>query len=480
MKIAFADLWRPSGIVDRKTYAIVGVVGFALKHNLDRLVAAFGFHRPWSLFNYWQPLPTAGRITQLGRNQARFLETMVALSLPFVWVGVVMTLKRLRSSGLPNGLAALFFVPFVNLPFFLVLSLLPEREGVASSTPGRADSWLARVIPESAAGSATFALVLTGVVGLGFVLIGVRLLVNYGWGLFVALPFTMGFASALIYSYRQPRSLPSCVSVAALSIAFLGVGLLALAVEGLVCLIMAIPIALPLAALGGMCGYLVQKRRWMERGAPAFLCLMFGLTPGVQWLEHIIAPRPQTFVVRSSIDINAAPEEVWKQVVAFTEIPPPPEWIFRAGVAYPIRAEILGQGPGAERHCVFSTGAFVEPIEIWDEPHRLKFSVTSNPAPMQEWTPYSRIVPPHLHGFLVSSGGQFLLMPLPSGGTHLEGTTWYRHGLWPAGYWRVWSDMSIHQIHMRVLGHIREAAEAAGKRKRFPNSCCSHVSEHGV
>ena len=156
---------------------------------------------------------------------------------------------------------------------------------------------------------------------------------------------------------------------------------------------------------------------------------------------------------------SAPLDKVWTQVVAFSEIPPPTEWIFRAGVAYPLRAEILGYGPGAERHCVFSTGAFVEPIQIWDEPHRLKFSVTQNPAPMQEWTPYSHINPPHLHGFLVSNGGQFLLTPLPDGGTKLEGTTWYHHGLWPVTYWRWWSDAIIHRIHMRVLTHIRDEAE---------------------
>jgi hypothetical protein len=87
--------------------------------------------------------------------------------------------------------------------------------------------------------------------------------------------------------------------------------------------------------------------------------------------------------------------------------------------------------------------------------------VTSNPAPMQEWTPYSHVDPPHLHGFLVSSGGQFLLRPLPNGGTRLEGTTWYRHSLWPAPYWRLWSDAIIHRIHMRVLGHIRHEAESS-------------------
>ena len=78
---------------------------------------------------------------------------------------------------------------------------------------------------------------------------------------------------------------------------------------------------------------------------------------------------------------------------------------------------------------------------------------------MQEWTPYRAINPPHLHGFLVSEGGQFLLKPLPNGKTQLEGTTWYRHHMWPAGYWQIWSDQIIHQIHLRVLKHIQYLAE---------------------
>ncbi|HEX6803819.1 MAG TPA: hypothetical protein VF133_09090 [Terriglobales bacterium] len=457
MRTNFSDLWQPSGTVDRQTYVIVGLVGFALKHNLDRLIATYLFHRPWGLFNYWEPLRNAGRVTDLRGDETAFLATLIATALPFIWVGVVLTLKRLRSAGLSPAWVVLFFAPFLNLFFFLVLSLLPECEAV---TVGKREGkpFLQTFIPESALGSAAVAVLVVGLIGVCIVLLEMRLLIHYGWGLFVALPFTMGLAAAAIYGHRQPRSLPSCLAVAALSVGILGVGLLALAVEGVVCLIMAFPIAVPLALLGGTCGYFLQKQRWIERGAPAYFCMLLAFSPGVQWAEHVIAPKPQVFVVRSSIEINAPQEEVWKSVVAFSQIPPPKEWLFRAGVAYPIRAEIFGHGPGAERHCVFSTGAFVEPIEVWDEPRQLKFSVTSNPAPMQEWTPYSHIHPPHLHGFLVSEGGQFLLTPLPNGRTRLEGTTWYRHGLWPAPYWRLWSDAIIHRIHMRVLTHIRDAA----------------------
>jgi hypothetical protein len=402
MRTTFADLWRPGGTVGRGTYAVVGAVAFVLKNNLDRFVAAHFFHQYWGFVNYWVPLRDVGRITQLRGHDAIFLETMLAIALPFVWLGVAMTLKRLRSAGLPLALVALFFIPFLNLLFFPLLCLWPEREpeNIDHRVSQRqiTDSFLARIIPESAVGSAAFSLLITVPAGLLMVLLGVRLLVTYGWGLFIALPFVMGFTAAITYGVRRPRSLSECIIVASLSVAVMGFALLAFAIEGLICLIMAMPIAVPLAAFGGACGYLVQRRRWSQTGAPAFLSVVLLFVPGVQWTEHAVSISDPTFVVRSAVDINAPPEEVWKQVVAFSEIPPPTEWIFRAGVAYPIRAQIFGSGPGAERHCVFSTGAFVEPIEVWDEPHRLKFSVTENPAPMEEWSPYSHLDTPHLHG----------------------------------------------------------------------------------
>lgn len=460
MKTRLSTLWDPNGTVNRKVYALVGITGFAVKYNLDRAVAVWGFHRPWNLFSYWIPVRDVTRVTELRGYDMLFVETMVLLALPFIWIGVVMTLKRLRSARLSEWLAVLFFTPFVNVLFFLLLSLFPERRIGESQLIAQAKGLvLSQFIPESKWGSAAVSLLFTVPIGWGMVLLGTQVLAQYGWGLFVALPFAIGLVAALVYGLREPRTMEGCIGVACLAVLILGFCLFALAAEGAVCLGMVIPLALPLAVLGGLCGYAVQRRRWFPRGAPAVLSALILFMPGVQYTEHAAAISRPTFVVRSSIDIQAPPEKVWKQVVAFSQIAPPTEWMFRAGIAYPIRSEIIGTGPGAERHCVFSTGAFVEPIEIWDEPHRLKFSVTSNPPPMEEWTPYSHIDTPHLHGFLVSEGGQFLLTPLPNGGTRLEGTTWYQHGLWPSEYWHLWSDMIIHKIHMRVLRHIRDEVE---------------------
>jgi len=277
----------------------------------------------------------------------------------------------------------------------------------------------------------------------------------YGFGLFCATPFAGGFGSVWWFTRAEMHTSRECTQVALASVLAMGAALLALRVEGLICLLMASPLALLLAWIGGKCAYMFRRR--VQWNVAIGLCLI--LSPGVTLAEFTARPEPPTFEVRSSVDIAAPPETVWRNVVEFSELPAEREWLFHTGVAYPLKATIRGHGPGAIRECVFSTGAFVEPIEIWDAPRLLRFTVTQNPSPMQELSPWPGLHPPHLDGYLVSKRGQFKLTPTPSGGTHFEGTTWYRRHLWPAAYWSLRSDYIIHRIHPRVLDHIQRASE---------------------
>jgi uncharacterized membrane protein YhaH (DUF805 family) len=455
------SLFSFDGKVDRKTYAIVGLIGIAIKQNLDRLVGVYVFHYEESFFNYWRPLGKAARLNHLTNSEARFLLVLLLLAIPFMWVGVAMTVRRLRDAGRPLWLVSLFFVPFLNLIFFIVLCALPPKD---MSPENEAAPWpsvrsLGGVIPRGPVGSALLSILLTTSIGLFFVLVGTKIIGTYGWGLFVALPFCLGMFSVLVYSYHEQRGFSACMGVSALPVVILGGVMIAVAIEGLICVLMAAPLGIGLAMLGGALGHGIQTYHWGQNQKHAALSIAMFAVPVLFGMENAAALKPPVFAVHSTIEINAPPERVWKKVVAFTEIAPPTEMIFRAGIAYPIRAEITGSGPGAVRHCVFSTGAFVEPIEVWDEPRLLRFSVSQNPPPLEELTPYAHIDPPHLHGYFASHEGQFLLTALPGGRTQVEGTTWYSHTMWPAAYWHVWSDYVIHRIHMRVLEHIRAEVE---------------------
>lgn len=430
-KNMFARLLHLEGTVGRATYAAGGLLAFALKFAIDWSVAHFVFHRGWSLVNYWHF--SGADVTPA------MVVALVAIAIPFVWFGITMTLLRLRDVGLSPMWTAGFFVPVLNLALFAVLSVAPPNARKRTGEPAIESAFLAVIV------AAAFAVVIGA--------LSLTVFEIYGLGLFVGLPFCIGFIASLIYQRRAPGSPMKTRLTAYAATLFVGGIYLAIAWEGVVCLLMAAPLAIIEVALGIAFAGAVAKRTRLAGVSmfiPALLPLMIAG-------EAALKPAAPVYEVRSSIDIDAPPAVVWKNVVQFPDITEEPELLFRAGIAYPLRAHIDGR----TRYCEFTTGSFVEPIDVWDEPRRLSFRVTRNPEPMRELSPYGRIDAPHLHGFLVSHRGQFDLQPLDGGRrTRLTGTTWYEHNLWPAAYWRAWSDEIIHRIHMRVLRHIRRCSEA--------------------
>jgi uncharacterized membrane protein YhaH (DUF805 family) len=465
LSLQLSDFWSWRGKVGRAKYLLIGAVLFAVKHNIDRIAASsFGYH--WSVFNYW--IFDESGIDNLNPHRGEFFALLVLLALPFVWIGVVLTLRRLRDANLPLWLVLFFFVPFLNLFFFLLLSVIPSASVKERSiAPSGAREFFSRVIPDSKFGSAAMGVLVTVVLAVGITIMSVYGLAEYGWGIFVGLPFFLGLNSVLVYGFHQPRSVGTCLLVAVISVALVGFVLFALAIEGIICLLMAWPLAAILATLGGFIGYVLQRRDSFPVESVQVSILVLLILPAMMTLEHSQQPISPLYEVKTAVIVEAPPEMVWKNVVSFSELPAPDDWLFQTGIAYPKHAEISGSGAGAVRHCVFSTGAFVEPINVWEEPRLLKFGVSAQPPVMQEWSPYKNISPPHLENYLVSKQGQFLLTPLADGRTLLEGTTWYENRFWPGAYWRLWSDFIIHRIHKRVLDHVKKLSESGRREKRF-------------
>src|SRR5580704_18683170 len=127
VSMRLSQLWSFAGGTDRKTYALIGVIAFALKSNLDRIVATYYFRRGWGLLNYWFPFSSKLGPFALRGADARLSVVLLALSLPFIYLGICQTVRRLRDCRWPLWLSVFFFVPFANLLFFLILCLQPSR-----------------------------------------------------------------------------------------------------------------------------------------------------------------------------------------------------------------------------------------------------------------------------------------------------------------------------------------------------------------
>lgn len=297
---------------------------------------------------------------------------------------------------------------------------------------------------------------LTAIVCWGFAYLATNVFRDYAWGLFIWLPFVLGAASTLLYGYNNNVTRPKLFGISMWTLVVFCVGLLTFAWEGLICMIMAFPIGLFFTWIGHWIGYQILKSK--VGNTSATVLLLFVSVPSLMAFENIKPDKQDVRSVTTTIEIDATPEQVWKNVVAFPQLKEPTEFIFQTGIAYPINATIQGQGIGAVRHCNFSTGSFVEPITVWDEPRLLRFSVDEQPEPMKEISFYD-IHPNHLHGYWVSKQGQFKLTKLVNGHTLLEGTTWYVNKINPDFYWTIWSDYIVHKIHKRVLEHIKSQAE---------------------
>lgn len=440
-----------SGRIGRKDYFLWGSILFLLKYNIDRLIAA-SFNIDWFITDYYVQSERLFDL-QKGDPFVLFLWTFLFTSLPFIWMGTVLTMKRLRDVGMRPWPLLFFFIPFVNLIMFGLLCMVPGKETNDSDLELKSAVWM----PKSEFGISALSLAITTMVCLVLTLIFIQYFESYGWGLFVGVPFLQGFLSVMIAGRNKEVPWREALTLAVFAPVLFSLVIIVFAIEGLICLAMGFPILLLLSLLGAaIAKSAIDFSRRNVLQVTAFP-VVFILASAV--LEVNANYEPPLHKVVTSVKVDADIQTVWDELVAFSTIEEPEEWLFRTGIAYPTHAEMEGRGVGAVRKCHFTTGPFIEPITIWDEPYILEFSVLDQPPPMIEWTIYQSGYIPHLEGYFRSRKGRFQLSMTEDDQVLLEGTTWYTHDIWPSLYWKLWSDAILHRIHLRVLNHIKGQAE---------------------
>ncbi|MBC7174126.1 MAG: SRPBCC family protein [Polyangiaceae bacterium] len=269
------------------------------------------------------------------------------------------------------------------------------------------------------------------------------------------MPILMGAICGFEVNRRADRGIRTTLALAAGAGLATAAAFLLFGLEGAICIIMVVPIG----AVTILMGALIGRQIALQSSDRLHAFTMVALLPLVASIERAM-PTPPLHHVVTTIDIAATPEQVFDEVVSFSEITAERPWYFRTGIAVPLRARIEGTGVGAVRHCEFTTGPFVEPITAWERGQRLAFDVRSSPPPMEEWSPYRHLHPPHLDSTMRSRRGEFRMHGLPGGRTRLEGHTYYELGLRPDAYFAWIADALVHRIHARVLEHVARSVEA--------------------
>lgn len=260
---------------------------------------------------------------------------------------------------------------------------------------------------------------------------------------FIIVPFVMGIVSAWYWRNREVpsrilllNSIVNCFIAIALSSIFLG--------EGVICLIIVSPLLFTFIWAGSHFG----KQMFSKNNSTLNVSVLSALM--LIFLADSASEHHYQNMVSDELIINATPEDIWKNVVAFDRIKRENKyWLFKAGMPSPIESTVTGHYLGAGRKCIFSNGyVFDEKIVTYEENRNLTFDVIHQPRD------------PEIMGHIDILRGQFILKDNGNGTTTLIGNSWYKLYVFPTWYYDRWAQSITRNVHLRVMEHIKELSEA--------------------
>lgn len=432
--------------IGRWRYALFAVLFWSSQHVVAALVLQADLSLLRGDLSFWIN-PIARTLDGAGVSQI-LLACVFAYGLVVAWCLGALSFRRATSGQHRYWLAILAVLPTFQIAAIIALSLL---QGGPDRSEGEADELTSKLH------------MLQGLLA-GMTIIVAAVLISaltfgaYGWGLFVATPFTVGLATAYIAN-RDVELTSSKTLLLALASAALGCLALVLhALEGLICIVLASPLGAVLAIVGATIGRGLAHVGH-ARGRPL---LSVAVLPLIFMIEAVVPPSVD-IESSQSIEIAASPHAVWQAIVSAEPISTDPGLIAYAGLAYPLRGELQGEGIGAVRVGVFSTGISHENVTIWEPGRHLALTVVSQPPAMEEMSPYRRVHAPHVTGYFETLTTDFILDPLPSGGTRLTVEASHKLRLDPIPYWAPIARWAIRQnlqnvlqdIEIKAFNHIR-------------------------
>ena len=301
----------------RREYIRAGIVLMALKYTVDAALIYWTTGLVWTPADYLLSLAnisnSKGALFTLGLSM-----TLIVWTIPFVWIGVILSVRRAKDAGLPPWIVVAFFIPVLNYLLMAMLAAWPRAESV----PARVDERQVTALDRTAvARKGLLAGITAGLVaGIVSVVLGALFIKSYGAVMFLLTPFIVGLVSAYASRRVNPWS-PLPLKVVLYTLGVMAGAFLVFALEGIGCVLMALPLAVPLAVLGGVVGHFMAR----HHRAPGTLALLLIALPAGHGIDRVFDAVPTREVV-SAIEISAPPATVWKHVVSFEEIRTPPPW----------------------------------------------------------------------------------------------------------------------------------------------------------
>ncbi len=281
---------------------------------------------------------------------------------------------------------------------------------------------------------------------------------SVGFTILIGLPYVLGALIAFITAPNGTTRKGHYIWMPTLLVPLVLIVGGAIVREGIVCLIMALPLWLP-AAIGGSFTVKRLMKRYAQPGIDlsSFDVHIALALPVVLFLSDMFVPQPVSdYRVERSIVLNAQPEDIWPHLLKMDHIASREgRWNLTQNamrIPRPVSAIVTGEGAGAIRHAAWNDDiTFEEHIFDWQDGRQLRwtFHFPNDSVHMKT----DRHLAPDGHHLRIQEGG-YTLQPLGNGQTRLVLHTAYQAQTPLNFYAALWGEVFLGDIQSNILAII--------------------------
>lgn len=260
---------------------------------------------------------------------------------------------------------------------------------------------------------------------------------GYGLSFFLFLPFILGylFGGSLVRGASIVGLLISLVIF--LALLFTG------GLEGMICILMALPLVFAAIGLGVLLKFLTRKRATKsdEEGHLKSSFGYFLLFVALAVVEGKLTSDNENIVeVHSEIILPYSPMKVYDAIKSVDTLTGPKPFLMRLDLPVPHKCILEEEKIGGLRRCYFSEGQIVERITQLEKGKLLRMDVIDYQLTGRDWFSFEEAI--------------YTFEELENGSTRMIRTTTYTSELYPRFYWEPLERIGIEQEHQYVFTNL--------------------------
>jgi len=289
--------------------------------------------------------------------------------------------------------------------------------------------------------------------GIAFLFMG---LTRYGWALFVLLPVVLGMVLGALPGRK------TVMAGAILCTIVLLIGLYSLGASGFLCVLMVLPIIIPLMFFGHLIAFFIKRYLGAHDTdtLPVLLLPLFVFLIAAP-VEQTLTKNEESIVSVSTTKIfNYTREQVYDAIKSVDTMDAPKPFLMYLDLPVPVKCVLEKEAVGGTRTCYFKSGnlsradfgagTITEKITALERGKLLKMAVTDYQLIGRKWLGFREAI------YYFEKAGV--------GGCRLTRVTTYTSVLAPRFYWQPLEQLGIRQEHDYVFANLEKDLAAKYKQ----------------